>query len=249
MKMKFKSNIRAAGHSFGGLVCVGAVLLIAFSAPAQNLLVANNDASMVLKFTSSGAQSVFASGLNPQGLAVNSAGNSPAAVTGNGGISANELTVPNKARVISRLEKVGYSKEEAIARVEKMTDDEIVYFAGHPESIKRSGFILIASSIGSSIYSTIKSSQNKKKAEIQKKKEQITNIKMDVSSKENERNMDLVLAQNEHDPAKSQMLQTKIGILNDDIKSLRDQIQSLENEIDALENPKAHKNDTARPKK
>ncbi len=72
---------------------------------------------------------------------------------------------------------------------------------------------------------------------------------MDISNKENERNMDLVLAQNEHDPAKSQMLQQKIGILNDDIKSLRDQIQSLENEIDAIENPKAHKNDTASPKK
>ncbi len=177
------------------------------------------------------------------------AGCSTNTVPSNRGISANQPGVTDRGRVISRLEKVGYSKEEAIARVDKMTDDEIVYFAQHPESIKRSGFILIASSIGSSIYSTVKSNQKKKEAEIQKKKEQITDIKMDISSKENERNMDLVLAQNEHDPAKSQMLQQKIGILNDDIKSLRDQIQSLENEIDAIENPKAHKNDTASPKK
>ena len=167
----------------------------------------------------------------------------------NRGISADQPGITDKGRVINRLTKVGYSKEEASARVDKMTEDEIVYFAGHPESIKRSGFVLIASSIGSSVYSTIRSSQKKKEAEIQKKREQITNIKEDIKGKENERNMDLILSQNEHDPAKAQMMQTQIGTLTDEMKSLREQIQSLENEIDVIENPKAHKNSAASPKK
>ena len=61
--------------------------------------------------------------------------------------------------------------------------------------------------------------------------------------------MDLILSQNEHDPAKAQMMQTQIGTLTDEMKSLREQIQSLENEIDVIENPKAHKNSAASPKK
>src|SRR2546422_348596 len=75
-----------------------------------------------------------------------------APVASNRAISAKEPSDSNRAKVISRLEKVGYSKEEAMARVDKMTYDEIDYFAQHPESIKRSGFIIVASLIGSSVW-------------------------------------------------------------------------------------------------
>ena len=39
MKTKSKSVIHAAGQSFSGIVCAGAVLLMAASAPGQNLFV------------------------------------------------------------------------------------------------------------------------------------------------------------------------------------------------------------------
>ena len=108
--------------------------------------------------------------LCPMLLLCGCATNNQAAAAGNVGISAKEPGDSNRAKVISRLEKVGYNKEEAVARVDKMSGDEIVYFAAHPESIKRSGFIIIASSIGSSIYSTVKSNEKKKEAEIQRKR-------------------------------------------------------------------------------
>ena len=62
MKTKFNSIIHAACHSIGGVVCVGAVLLIASSAQAQNLFV-DTAGSRITEITPGGAQSTFASGL------------------------------------------------------------------------------------------------------------------------------------------------------------------------------------------
>jgi sugar lactone lactonase YvrE len=82
MKMKFKSSIRAACHSFGGAVCAGAVMLIASGALAQNLFVGDSvnngngpGNGTIYDFTPGGARSTFAVGLSiPAGLAFNSAG-------------------------------------------------------------------------------------------------------------------------------------------------------------------------------
>jgi hypothetical protein len=71
----------------------------------------------------------------------------------------------DKARVVSRLEEVGYSEEEAIARVSTMTADELAFFADHPESIERTGFIILASLIASSVNSSVKSGKVKKQKE------------------------------------------------------------------------------------
>ncbi|MGD0746048.1 MAG: PEP-CTERM sorting domain-containing protein [Verrucomicrobiota bacterium] len=75
LKMKTKSSIRAAFHSFGGVICAGAVLLIASNAQAQNLFVAAAHSDNIYEFTPGGTQSTFASGLNyPYGLAFDSSG-------------------------------------------------------------------------------------------------------------------------------------------------------------------------------
>ena len=50
-------------HSFGGVVCAGAVMLIASSAQAQNLFVSNFRSGNINEFTPGGVQSTFASGL------------------------------------------------------------------------------------------------------------------------------------------------------------------------------------------
>jgi hypothetical protein len=74
MKTKCKSIFNAACHSFVGAVCAGAVLLMACSAQAQNLFMANGN--NIIEITPGGVKSTFASGLNdPVGLAFNSAGN------------------------------------------------------------------------------------------------------------------------------------------------------------------------------
>src|SRR5271154_6839234 len=76
MKTKFKSNIRAACQPFGALICVGALLLIGSSAPAQNLFVSCNSNNDIVKIAPGGALTPFSEELNgPQGLAFNSAGN------------------------------------------------------------------------------------------------------------------------------------------------------------------------------
>jgi len=76
MKTKFKSTIHAACHSFSGVVCAGAVLLIASNAQAQNLFASDYYSGNIYEYTPSGVQSTFASGLaDPFGLAFNSAGN------------------------------------------------------------------------------------------------------------------------------------------------------------------------------
>jgi hypothetical protein len=77
IKTKLRSFLRAACHSFGGAVGVGAVLLMACSAQAQNLFEAGIDSSFIYVFTPSGVKSTFASGVvldYPIALAFNSAG-------------------------------------------------------------------------------------------------------------------------------------------------------------------------------
>src|SRR5208283_4762492 len=87
MKTKFKSIIRAACHSFFGVVCVGVVLLIAASTQAQNLFEADYVSGNIYEFTPGGARSTFASGLSdPFALAFNSAGDLFAADFGSGDI-------------------------------------------------------------------------------------------------------------------------------------------------------------------
>jgi sugar lactone lactonase YvrE len=74
---KFKSPPGVAGQLLSRSVCLGAVILICSSAPAQNLFVSVSDAGggKIFEFTPDGVQSTFASGLNPGGLAFDSAGN------------------------------------------------------------------------------------------------------------------------------------------------------------------------------
>jgi sugar lactone lactonase YvrE len=74
---KFKSPPGVAGQLLSRAVCLGAVILICSSAPAQNLFVSAYDASggKILEFTPNGVRSTFATGLNPGGLAFDSAGN------------------------------------------------------------------------------------------------------------------------------------------------------------------------------
>jgi hypothetical protein len=62
-------------RSLGGAAFAGAVLLMAFSAPAQNLFVSNYANDDIYEITPGGVQSTFASGMNyPGGLAFNTAG-------------------------------------------------------------------------------------------------------------------------------------------------------------------------------
>jgi len=71
-----KTNIRRVCHLFGGAVCAGAILLIAASAPAQNLFVADSGSGKIYEFTPNGGSSTFASGLNdPTAVAFDSSGN------------------------------------------------------------------------------------------------------------------------------------------------------------------------------
>jgi glucose/arabinose dehydrogenase len=74
IKTKFTSTIRAACHSFRGVVCVGVVMLIASSVQAQNLFVSTYPHG-IAEITPSGTVSTFASlAYPPRGLAFNSAG-------------------------------------------------------------------------------------------------------------------------------------------------------------------------------
>ena len=74
MKTRCQSIFRAAYHTFDRAVFAGAVLLIASSTQAQNLFVSGYGSGNIYEFTPSGAQSTFASGLTPGGLAFNSTG-------------------------------------------------------------------------------------------------------------------------------------------------------------------------------
>jgi hypothetical protein len=82
-----KTIIYSSGRSFTAAVCAGAVLIIAFSAPAQNLFVAELQSGTITEITPSGVESTFAIGLNhPASLAFNSAGNLYEADYGSGNV-------------------------------------------------------------------------------------------------------------------------------------------------------------------
>jgi sugar lactone lactonase YvrE len=71
----FKAALGAAGHLFSRVACVGAVVLICSSAPAQNLFVSSDAAGgNIYEFTPTGLRSTFASGLSGA-LAFDNAGN------------------------------------------------------------------------------------------------------------------------------------------------------------------------------
>jgi sugar lactone lactonase YvrE len=71
-----KTRIPSVCHSFGGVVCAGAVLVMAASASAQNLFVSSSYDGNIYEFTPGGVQSTFASGLDqPYGLVFDRAGN------------------------------------------------------------------------------------------------------------------------------------------------------------------------------
>jgi hypothetical protein len=80
--------IRAAYHSFSGVICAVTVMLVAFSAQGQNLFVNCWGNNTIVEITPAGAQSTFASGFpeSLQGLAFNSAGDLFVSVTGTDGI-------------------------------------------------------------------------------------------------------------------------------------------------------------------
>src|SRR6266550_9215636 len=94
---KFKSAPGLACYLFGRVLCLGAVILICSSAPAQNLFMSDGYSGIshnlghIYKFTPNGASSTFAGGLDgPEGLAFDSAGN---LFVGNGG-SIYKITPP-----------------------------------------------------------------------------------------------------------------------------------------------------------
>src|SRR5437870_834881 len=75
---KFKSTLCVARHLLSTAVCLGAIILICSSAPAQNLFVSGGDPGngKIFEFTPDGVETTFASGLNsPQNLAFDSEGN------------------------------------------------------------------------------------------------------------------------------------------------------------------------------
>jgi hypothetical protein len=84
-----KMPIQTLWHSFRLAARAGAGLLMAASAPAQNLFEADEDSGTVYEFTTNGVQSTFASGLSvPIGLAFNSAGDLFVACGGGSGQSS-----------------------------------------------------------------------------------------------------------------------------------------------------------------
>jgi hypothetical protein len=69
-------TIQRAAQLISFAICTGTIMLLATSAPAQNLFVADSNLGTVYEFTPSGARSTYASGLSlPTGLAFDSAGN------------------------------------------------------------------------------------------------------------------------------------------------------------------------------
>ena len=136
--------------------------------------------------------------------------------------------------MVSRLKKVGYSEQEAIARVDNMTEDEIVYFADHPESIKRSGIIIIASLIGSSVYTTVRHNQKKREAYIEHLRYNADNFRAEITMLESKRTNETVLLSVEQDPAKKAEREATIEVMGKEIQSKQDLINSLEREMEAI---------------
>jgi hypothetical protein len=162
--------------------------------------------------------------------------NNIAPIASNGGILANEPGVlDNRTKVIRRLGEVGYSKEEAIARVDEMTDAEIAYFGQHPESIKRSGFIILASLIGSSVWTTINNAKQKRVAYIAHLRDKIAGFRTEITLTDSKRMNERTLLAVEQNPARRAELEVEIKRLGDEIDSKQDQIKSLENDVREIE--------------
>ncbi len=161
-----------------------------------------------------------------------------APVASNRAISAKEPSDSNRAKVISRLEKVGYSKEEAIARVDKMTCDEIDYFGQHPESIKRSGFIILDSLIGSSVWTTMNNAKKKREAYILHLSNKIGGFRTEVTILDNDKKNETTLLAQEQDPAKRAEREATIKRLGNEVQSKLEIIKSLENEIELVRTKK-----------
>ena len=157
-----------------------------------------------------------------------------APVASNGGISAKVLNDSDKAKVISRLKEVGYSKEEATARVDKMTDDEIVYFAGHPESIKRTGFIILASLIGSSVWTTVANAKKKREAYISHLHNKIGGFRTEMTLLDSDRKTETTLMAVDQDAAKKAEREATVRRLGTEIQAKQDQIKALENETEQV---------------
>ncbi|NOS72415.1 MAG: hypothetical protein HOP33_21150 [Verrucomicrobia bacterium] len=176
--------------------------------------------------------------LCPMLVLVGCATNNIAPVASNGGFSAKELSAPNRAMVTSRLEKVGYSKEEAIARADQMSDDEIAYFAQHPESIRRSGFVILASCIGSSVYSSINNGNKKREAYISHLKNKIAELRTEITLTDSKRVNQRTLLAVEQDAARKAELEAESKRLGNEIDSKQDQIKSLESDIQLVNTKK-----------
>jgi chromosome segregation ATPase len=161
------------------------------------------------------------------GLAANS-------VSGDSGVCRNQAVDTSRAKVISRLERVGYSRTEAIERVDRMTADEIEYFAQNPESIRRSGFVILASCIGSSIYCSIKSGQDKRKAYISHLNSKIEETQNEITLLQGQKENDETLVTVEKDPATKEAIEARIKNTDDQIQVKKDLIKSLENEIELV---------------
>src|SRR5438046_4333513 len=85
-KTTFKSAPGVTCHLISRVVCLGAVILVCSSAPAQNLFVSSDAAGgNIYEFTPNGVQSTFASGLSGA-LAFDKAGNLFVSDRGNGAI-------------------------------------------------------------------------------------------------------------------------------------------------------------------
>lgn len=73
--------------------------------------------------------------------------------------------------VTSRLEEIGYGREEAIARTMEMSPQEVEFFSRHPEAIERTGFVIIGALLGSSVSSSTQADKNKKLEEENRRNE------------------------------------------------------------------------------
>lgn len=158
--------------------------------------------------------------------------------SGNESVSVQDSRSSNRARVISRLEKVGYSQEEATARINQMTDDEIAYFAQHPESIRRSGFVLLASSIGSSVYSSVNNAKKKREAYAAHLKEKVASLRTEITLTDSKRLNQRTLLAVEQDPARKAELEAEAKRLGDEIDAKQNEIKQLENDIQLINTKK-----------
>jgi chromosome segregation ATPase len=154
------------------------------------------------------------------------------------GVLASKAGDTNQAKVISRLKKVGDSEAEAIGRVDKMTDGEIEYFAQHPESIKRTGFIILASLIGSSVYTSINNANKKREAYIAHLDSKIAGFRMEITLLDSKRMNQSTLLFHEPDPANKAKLEADIDRYEKEIASKEDQIKSLQSDINAIRTKK-----------